>query len=125
MIKVAVIGIVCVVIAVFFRKSHPEYAVYIGVAGCLLIFFLGASKLEGIIATINKIQSYLTINETYIKILLKMIGIAFIAEFAADICKDAGDSAIAGQIQLVGKLTILSISMPIIMSLLETIQNFF
>ncbi len=56
--------------------------------------------------------------------LLKIIGITYISEFAADICRDAGCSAVAGQIGVFAKLSILAVSMPIVSALLQTVQNF-
>ena len=56
--------------------------------------------------------------------MLKMIGITYIAEFSSGICKDAGYQTIAGQIEIFGKLTILTLGMPVLMALLETIREF-
>lgn len=122
--KIALIGIVVVLIGVLFKNNKPEYGIYISLVGCILIFYLGLSKLEIIINTIKKIQSYINLNETYIVILIKIIGITYIAEFSSNICKDSGHTAVANQIELVGKLTILATGMPILLALLETINAF-
>ncbi|SFR67587.1 SpoIIIAC/SpoIIIAD family protein [Anaeromicropila populeti] len=124
MIKIALIGITAVLIAIQFKNTKPEYATYISISACLLIFAIGVTKLTGILGTIEKIQSYISISPTYLEILIKMIGITYVAEFSSNLCKDAGHNAIAGQIELVGKLTILSMSMPIVISLLDTIKEF-
>lgn len=124
MLKIAAIGIVAVLLAIQFKSGKSEYGTYISLAACIIIFSLGIFKLEMIIDTIKKIQSYIVIKQTYIVILIKIIGITYIAEFASNLCKDAGHGAIANQIELVGKLTILSMSMPILMALLETINDF-
>lgn len=60
----------------------------------------------------------------YFKILLKIIGITYVAEFASDLCKDAGYATIAGQIQMFGKLTVLAAGIPVLTALLETIRGF-
>jgi stage III sporulation protein AD len=124
MIKIAVVGIAAVLIAIQFKNGKSEYGVYISLAACIIIFGLGISRLEIIIETINKIQGYIKVNQGYFKILIKIIGITYIAEFASNLCKDAGHASISNQIELVGKLTILCISMPIIMALLETMNEF-
>jgi stage III sporulation protein AD len=124
MIRIALIGIIAVFLSIQFKNGKSEYGTYISLAACIIIFGLGISKLELIIETIHKIQSYIVISQTYIVILIKIIGITYVAEFASNLCKDAGHAAISNQIELVGKLTILSISMPILMALLETINNF-
>ena len=62
--------------------------------------------------------------EAYLKILLKIVGIAYIADFAASICRDAGYSAVAGQIELTGKISVLTVSTPIVLALLNTISEY-
>lgn len=124
MLKIAMIGIIAVVLATQLKSIRSEYSVYIGLAASVIILFLGMSKLEAIINGINKIQGYIQINPTYLSILLKIVGITYIAEFASSLCKDAGHNAVSSQIELVGKLTILSISMPILLALLDLINDF-
>lgn len=124
MLKVAMIGIVAIVLATQFKGTRTEYGTYISLGACIIILSLGTSKLEVIIDGINTIQSYIQINPTYLNILLKIVGITYIAEFASSLCKDAGHAAISSQIELVGKLTILSVSMPILLALLDLINEF-
>lgn len=124
MIKTAVIGIVAVMVAIIFKKGKEEYSLYISILASVIILFLGISKLEVILEAIEKVRSYIQINSAYIGILIKIVGITYITEFSASLCKDSGYQAISEQIELVGKLTILAISMPILLSLLETINSF-
>lgn len=113
-----------VLLALLFKNDKSEYGVYITIAGGMLIFSLGISKVETIMDTIATLKGYLSINSTYMGVLVKMLGITYIAEFASNLCKDAGYASISSQIEMVGKLTILSMSMPIITALLETIHSF-
>ena len=124
MVNIAIIGIVITLMALLFKKTNEEYGILISIAGCILIFSLGIPKLQIIIDAVAKIQEYLAINENYIIILIKIIGITFISEISSSICKDCGYSAVSSQIELFGKLTILSIGMPILLALLETINEF-
>lgn len=124
MIKIAGIAICAALLALPFQQIKREYAMYIALTASLILFGFGIGKVDWLIKNIQKIQSYLTVNNAYIAILLKIIGITFIAEFSANFCKDAGYSGLANQIEWLGKLSILSISMPIILLLLETISNF-
>jgi hypothetical protein len=55
---------------------------------------------------------------------LKMAGITYIAEFASGICKDAGYGSLGTQIEIFAKLSILAVSMPILLALLETVKQF-
>ncbi|NLJ90900.1 MAG: stage III sporulation protein AD [Clostridiales bacterium] len=124
MVSIALIGIVVCLMALLFKKTREEFAILISVAGCFLIMSLGIPKLQIIIDAINKIQDYISINENYIVILIKIIGITLVSEIASNICKDCNYNAVANQIDLFGKLTILATGMPILMALLDTINEF-
>jgi stage III sporulation protein AD len=124
MIKAAIIGVAAILAAILFKKGKEEYSLYISIAACITILLLGISKLEVILEAIGKLQSYVKINKAYINVLIKIIGITYVTEFSASLCKDSGYQAIGEQVELVGKLTILAISMPILLALLDTINNF-
>lgn len=124
MVKIALLGLIASMIAIQFKGKRPEYGLYISISACLIIFAMGITKIKSIMAIIDRIGEYISISPTYLSILIKMIGITYIAEFSASLCKDAGHSALSDQISIVGKLTILSMSMPIIVSLLDTIKEF-
>lgn len=124
MIKIALIGIVSALIAIQFKNGKSEYAILISITGAILIFYFSAGKLSTIVDSINKIRGYLSVNSEYFSILLKIIGITYIAEFSSNLCKDAGYTAIGNQIELAGKLSIMALSMPILLALLDTIDRF-
>ena len=86
-----------------------------------MIFAL--SKLKYFIDIMETIRTYIGLDKVYIEIILKIIGISYVEEFASDVCKDCGYSSMANQIQVVGKLSVLCISMPVIMTLLQTING--
>jgi len=124
MIRIALIGIAVVFLGILFKKGKEEYSLYISLTGCILIFYLGLGKLEVILNAIDKLQGYIVVNKAYMSVLIKIIGITYISEFSSSICKDSGYQAVGNQIELVGKLTILAISMPVLLALLETINSF-
>lgn len=123
-IGIAAGGIIAVMLAVIFKKERETFSVYINIMACVVILIWGLSKLELIMDAINKLQSHIQINKSYVSILIKIIGITYVTEFSASICKDSGYHAIGEQIELVGKLTILAIGMPIMLALLDTILRF-
>lgn len=123
-IGIAAGGIIAVMLAVIFKKEREVFSVYINIMACIVILIWGLSKLEIIIDAINKLQSHIQINKSYVSILIKIIGITYVTEFSASICKDSGYHAIGEQIELVGKLSILAIGMPIMLALLDTILSF-
>ena len=124
MFQVALIGIAGVLLALQIRSVKPEMAIYLGLATSLLILLLAVDKLAAVLEGIRTVQGYLSIHGAYIEALLKIIGITYVAEFASDICKDAGYSTLAGQIGIFSKLSILAVSMPVLTALLETIHGF-
>lgn len=122
--KVALVAIIVVFIANLLKGMKSDYTLMISLAGCVLIFYFSMGKIQGILSALDKIQSYLTVDTEYITILLKIIGVTYLAELASNLCKDSGHAAIGNQIELAGKLCIMAISMPILLALLETIDHF-
>lgn len=123
-VTIAVTGIVAVLLAVSLKGMKGEYGIYVVMAAGFFIFFYGMGKLTTILDTMKEIQSYIKISNIYLSTLVKMIGITYIAEFASGICKDAGYGAIGTQIEIFGKLSVLAVSMPILLALIETLRVF-
>ena len=123
-IQMAGVGVVGTLLALQFKNGKNEYAIYTVIAVSLVLFYGMKDKLELIQDTVSTISSLVNINTDYVAILLKMIGITYVAEFAIGICKDAGYQTIASQIEIFAKLTILTFSMPVLEALLLTIKDF-
>ncbi len=115
--------IVAVILAISLKSKSPEFSSLISVALGITVISLCVSKLRVIVDSLREITGYIDIDKTYIAILIKLIGIAYICEFAAGISKDAGYGAVASQIELIGKLTMLMVSLPILMQLVESIAG--
>jgi len=124
MIKIACIGLMAVFLAMKLKNIQPEYALLTGIEACVVLFGFSITQLEVIFSGIDRIRQYLTVNSAYIGIILKVVGIAYISEFSSNLCKDAGYGGIASQIEMFGKLSILVMSLPILTTLLTTIQEF-
>ncbi len=122
-VQVAVMGILAVALAVQLKPLRPEFSVYLILTAGLVIVFLGISRFELILETVREIGTYIQVKNIYFGMLLKMLGISYIAEFASGICKDAGYGALGSQIEMFGKLLILAVSAPVLLALLETLQR--
>ncbi len=120
-IRIISIALIGLIIIVLLKQYKPEFAIYISLLIGILILLLVMDKLSGIIQMIQSIANKSNINNEFISILLKITGIAFLSEFAISICKDSGEAAIANKIEIGTKIIIISISIPIISSLLEII----
>lgn len=124
MIQVGILGVVGVLLALQLKQGKAEIAIGLCVVLSLIIFFCIADHLELLVSTLREIGGYVDLDASYITTLIKMFGITYIAEFASGICKDAGYQTIATQIEMFGKITILVLSLPILLALLRTIQEF-
>ncbi len=122
--KVALIGIVGVLLAIQFKSQKPEYSLYIGFVVSLTIFAYAVQLLQVVLGKMDSLRLFLEGSGTYLGTLLKVVGITYLCEFAAGICKDAGYTAISGQIEVFGKLTVLFAGMPILFAVMEYIQDF-
>lgn len=123
-LTIGILGIAGALLAVELKGLKGEYGIYLVAAVGLVIFFYGITKLKTVIETIRQVQSYIRLNRVYLEVLLKMIGITYIAEFSSGICKDAGYGSLGSQIEIFGKLSVLAVSMPILLALLDTVQQF-
>lgn len=122
--KVALIGIVGVLLAIQFKSYKTEYSLYIGFAVSLIIFAYAVQMLRVVLLQIESLKLVLEESSAYLETLLKVVGITYLCEFSSGICKDAGYSSISGQIEVFGKLTVLFAGMPILFAVIEYIHGF-
>lgn len=120
-IKIIGIGLISLIIIIILKQYRPEFTIYVSIIAGVLIIMLSMDKLTGIINILTTLSNKTGLNAEYLGILLKITGIAMLTEFAVSICNDAGESAIATKVDLGGKIIIISISIPIIVALLELI----
>ena len=120
-IKIIGIGLLALIIIVILKQYKPEFAIYVSMIAGVLILVLAIQKLTGIINLLQSLANKTYINKSFLSILLKITGIAFITEFAVSICSDAGEKAIASKIEIGSKVIIIAMSIPIITSLSELV----
>lgn len=120
-VKIIGVGLVALIIIIIVRQYKPEFTLYVSLlAGAIILLFL-MDKLDAIISLLTTLSNKTAINNEFLVLLIKITGIAFLTEFAVSVCKDSGESAIANKIDMGGKVIIVSMSIPIISSLLETV----
>jgi stage III sporulation protein AD len=120
-LQIAGLCILTVIIIAVLKEQRPELAVQISILTGIVIFLLVAGKISAVIDLLSKYTTRFSIDPFYINILLKIIGIAYIAEFSAEICRDAGETSIASRIELAGKVMIIVLAAPLVTSLLELV----
>lgn len=123
-IRFVLIGTAGLLLAMILKEVRPEYALYVSLATGICLLLGASGKLNYLMEMLQRMKGYLPVDTTYLNTLLKMIGITYIGQFGAGLCKDAGYSSIAGQIELFSKLSILALSMPVLLALLDTVYGF-
>ena len=119
--KIIGIGLTALIIIIILKQYRPEFALYTSIIAGIFILVLSLNNISGVIGMLKDLSSKANINSNFLGIILKITGIAILTEFAVSICKDSGESAIANKIDIGGKVIIITISLPIISTLLETI----
>ena len=122
-IKIAVIGIIGMILSLILKKEHSGISALISISVGIIIFMGILPKIETVIQMLYKIVSKSNVDIEYIDIILKIIGISYISQFASQICSDAGEGAIASKIEFAGKVIIMVISAPVLMSLIEMVLD--
>ena len=122
--RIILIALIGIVLAMFLKTQKPEYSVFLSLCIAVLILFCVLGLFTSAKEQLGTLSSYLAGDDKYYGLLFKMIGVAYLSEFCSGICKDAGYQAIGAQVEIFGKLTILLAGLPILMTLIETIQTF-
>ncbi len=123
-VKVGIIGILGVLTAIQFKAVKPEYSTYISVALGLMIFGYTVQQLRTMLGSLAWMKELFEGSGGYLTILMKVIGITYLCEFSAGICKDAGYGAIAEQVEVLGKLSVMFAGLPILLAVVEQIQGY-
>lgn len=124
MIRIAAVGLLAVILITQLPEDKKEYRLMTAMCAGLYMVMYGVEILSGIVSGITGLVDRTGIDREYISLLLRCFGISYIGDFAGSLCRDAGNSAIAKQIEFVSKLTVLALSMPVITGLVETIELF-
>ncbi|MEC2307265.1 stage III sporulation protein AD [Bacillus atrophaeus] len=120
-VQIVGLGLIATFLSLIVKEQKPTFAFLIVVfAGCVIFLYL-VDQIYDIIRMIEKIAVNANVNMAYVETILKIIGIAYIAEFGAQLTKDAGQGAIASKIELAGKVLILVMAVPILTVIIETI----
>ena len=122
-IKIGMMGLAGVLLATMLKKEKSEYGILISLVACVTIFAFVINKIQIVMAFVERVETMLSIDSSYIALILKMIGIAYVAGFAMDVCKDAGYAAIGSQIETFAKISILVVSLPVLLTFLEVLGN--
>lgn len=121
-IKIGLLGVLGAMLALQFKTVKPEISFYIGTAVSIVIFAYAVDGLWEVLGRMQVLRQYLEQKGGYYSVIFKAVGITYICEFCASVCKDAGYQAVAGQIEIFGKLTVLFLGLPILTAVIENIN---
>lgn len=121
--KIIVIALISIVLIAILKQHRPEFATYTSIIAGIIILFFVISELTPIISMLQNLSEKMGVSSKFFIILLKITGIAYLTEFGSSICRDSGETAIASKVEVAGKVLIISLSIPIITTLVETLLN--
>ena len=118
--KIVGVGFVTAISVILLKQTKPELAFAVTIAGVIIVLMLAADMLEETLGALDSISRLTGL----VKILLKIVGIGYLTEFAAGILLDFGSPSVADKVVLGGKLTIVAVSLPLISRVLTVLNAF-
>lgn len=121
LLKILAVAIVTVFAHMLVKQTKPEIAMIISIAGSVLIIVMAVDALNSVISSFYQIFETTGVDTTLLTPLFKIIAIGYITEFGANICLDAGASSVADKVLFAGKLIILLVALPIVMTVIDMV----
>ncbi len=120
-LQVVGLGLVAVVLAVVLRHNRPEMAMFLSITVGMVIFAVMLGKIGSVLEVLRDLASRANLSMVYLGTILKIVGIAYIADFGAQICRDAGEGAVAAKIEFAAKILVLVLAVPIVVAVLNSL----
>ena len=120
-LKIAALALTGVILAALMKGINKEISIYIILATVIVIFLSIIDKLEEIFVFMESIYGDVTYGKTFFPVILKVLAVAYITDFTAQLCKDAGEGTIGSKVELAGKIIIFYLAIPVLSAILELI----
>lgn len=120
-VPVVGLGLIAAFLVVVLREYRPELAMQVSLAAGVILMLMVITRISGAVQAVTEAAVGAGINLVYLQTLLRVIGIAYLAEFGAQVCRDAGEGSIASRVELAAKVIILALAVPIVVEVMETI----
>ncbi len=120
-IKITSFAFVALFLLMIFKEEREDISIFITLITSVIIIFFLLSKINFIFQFLQSIALKANIDAVYLSTVMKILGIAYVASFCSEICKDAGANSIASKVELSGKILILFLAIPILMAVLDAI----
>lgn len=122
-IRISIFVIVGVLLGLQFKTDKPQFGMLIGLGLALLVFGFGLDRISGVLTGLLELKDYLGAGAEYLGILVKVLMITYICEFTAGICRDAGYSVVASQVEILGKLSVMLAGISILLAVIGQIKS--
>ncbi len=123
MVRIAGLSLTAVVLLLILRQEKPVMAVLLGIGYSLFVFFRLLEPLQAVVETLTRLTEQAGVKTFFMKNILKILGIAYLAEFAAVLCADAGEQAVAKKVEFAARVLIAVLALPVITAILETLTG--
>lgn len=120
-IKIVGFAIMVVILVTVIKQYRPEFAFLVSLVSGLIILGLILGKVGDLVYLLQEIASRTHIRAAYLNIIFKIIGIAYLAEFGVQICRDAGENALGTKVEFAGKILITVMAVPLLLAIVETL----
>ncbi|RYL92343.1 stage III sporulation protein AD [Sporolactobacillus sp. THM7-4] len=122
-LQIVGLGLAVTFLVLVLKEKSPVFAVVVTLFAAAMIFIMLVDQIRLVLDMLQKMAESAHLNGVYVATILKIIGIAYVAEFGAQIAREAGQGSLAGKIELAGKVAILVLAVPILTSIVETVMN--
>ena len=122
-LQIAGIAVSGMIIVSLVRTFKPEFAIYIVIATVIVILILCVTQLTAVFQFLKSVYDDMSYGKEYFPIIIKVLVVAYLADFTAQLCNDAGEKSIGSKVELAGKIIIFYLSLPILVSILELVNS--
>ena len=120
-IRIAGLGLVATILIVIIKQQRPELAVQLSIVVGVVIFSMMLGKINSVITLMRDLAQKSNVSILYMGTIMKIIGVAYIAEFGAQICRDAGEGAVASKIEFAAKVIVIVLAIPVIVAVFDSL----
>jgi stage III sporulation protein AD len=121
--QVVGLAVIVTVIGAVLRQIKPEMALQLSILAGVTIFLLVMDKILIVIDLLGKLADQANVNSYYLLIVLKIVGVAYLAELGCQICRDAGENALATKVEIAAKIFVIVLAIPIIVAIMESMMK--
>lgn len=121
MLSVIGIALCATFLSLLLKRHHPEFSVAVSIAASVVLFFSVSHHFLTLKEALNNMALRCNLSPKLLVLLYKVVGTAYLGQFAGSLCRDAGETALAGILEFCTKITILLMSLPLMTSLFETL----